>query len=257
MQDTAKASPIPEISRLSPSDLWAALRFGWSDFRRAPLFGIFFSLTYVIGGWILFLIFQGTGAAWWGIPFVAGFPLIAPFAAVGLYEVSRKLETNDVLNWRQILGVVLAERNRQVPYVGVLIMVWFLFWLFLAHAVFALVMGISSFSNPPSGLEMITTRQGAMMLLLETSVGAVFAFVVFAVTTVSLPLLLDREIDFITAMIISVRTVVQNFSTMLLWALIITIGVALGMVTGFLGLLIMLPLFGHATWHLYRRALTS
>lgn len=252
-----EASPIPEIYDVTLADIRASLRAGWADFWAAPLFGIFFSAVYVIGGWIMYLIYAKAGQTWWGIPVIVGFPLIAPFAAVGLYEVSRQMELGEKPGWGSVLGVVFAERNRQVPWIGTLIMFLFMFWVFVAHAIFALVMGLSAMSNVPDILELFTTQQGLILLALEMGLGSAFAFLVYIITTISLPLLLDRELDFVTAMIISVKTVMQSFPTMLIWAFIIATLLFWAMVLGLLGLLIVMPVLGHATWHLYRRALSK
>jgi uncharacterized membrane protein len=252
-----KASPIPDINDLGLSDISASLRAGWSDFCAAPLFGIFFSSVYVIGGWVMYFIYYEAGEIWWGIPFVVGFPLIAPFAAVGLYEVSRRMEQNIKPEWGSVLGLVFAERNRQVPWVGALIMFWFMFWVFIAHTIFAIVMGLSAMENAPDVSDLFVTKQGLTLLALEMGLGAFFAFVVYVVTAISLPLLLDREIDFVTAMIVSTQAVFQNFVPMLIWAFIIATMMFFGMVLGFLGLLVVLPVLGHATWHIYRRILSQ
>jgi uncharacterized membrane protein len=252
-----EASPIPEIHDVTLADIRASLRAGWADFWAAPLFGIFFSAVYVIGGWVMYLIYAKAGQTWWGIPVIVGFPLIAPFAAVGLYEVSRRMELGEKPNWGSVLGVVFAERNRQVPWVGTLIMFLFMFWVFAAHAVFALVMGISAMAHMPNLMDLFTTQRGLILLALEMGLGSAFAFLVYIITTISLPLLLDRELDFVTAMIISVKTVMQSFPTMLVWAFIIATLLFWAMVLGLLGLLVVMPVLGHATWHLYRRALSK
>lgn len=251
------ASPVPEINDIGLDDIRAALRSGWADFWRAPLFGIFFSAAYVIGGWVMFMIYRETGQTWWGIPFVVGFPLIAPFAAVGLYEVSRRMEKDERPNWSDVLGVVFAERNRQVPWIGALIMFWFMFWMFTAHGVFALIMGLSALTHITSSLESLFTKQGLILLAVEMGLGGFFAFTTYAVTAVSLPLLLDKEIDFVTAMIVSAQAVKQSFATMLIWAVIIATLLFIGMALGFLGLLVIMPVLGHATWHLYRKVLSD
>jgi uncharacterized membrane protein len=252
-----EASPIPDIHDVKFSDIRAALQSGWSDFWAAPLFGIFFSAVYVIGGWVMYWILNETGQTWWGIPFVVGFPLIAPFAAVGLYEVSRRMEQGEKPDWGSVLGVVFAERNRQVPWVGALLMFLFMFWVFLAHTVFAIVMGMSAMNNAPSLVELFLTKQGLTLLAMETVLGGAFAFVVYIMTTISLPLLLDREIDFASAIIISGQAVFHSFGTMLVWAFIIAILMFIGMALGFFGLFIVMPVLGHATWHLYRRILSE
>jgi uncharacterized membrane protein len=133
--------------------------------------------------------------------------------------------------------------------------VFFLFWNFLAHMIFALFMGLSTMTDVSSSLSVFLTPNGLAMLAVGTAVGAVFATLLFSITVVSLPLVMDREIDFVTAMIVSVGTVQASPVVMLGWGLFIAVLVFLAMVPGFLGLLIVLPVLGHATWHLYRRAL--
>ena len=132
---------------------------------------------------------------------------------------------------------------------------FFLFWNFLSHMIFALFLGTATLTNISSSLDVFLTAEGLMMLAVGTAVGAVFAGVLYALTVVSLPLLMDREVDFITAMITSWALVMANPVVMGLWAALIALSLFVGMVTGFLGLFVVLPLFGHASWHLYRRAL--
>jgi len=248
-------SPLPQIGRLTLPELFAALRAGWRDFKRAPGFGLFFSAVYVIAG--LALVQFGADTLTWTLMISLGFPLVAPFAAVGLYEVSRRLEAGELLRWGQILGVVLAEKDRQIPWMGAIIVIYFLFWTFLAHMIFALFMGLSVMTNATSSFEIYLTQSGLTMIAVELVVGAVFAFLLFSLTVVSLPLLLEKELDFITAMLLSFATVKANLPVMLVWAFVIAAMVFIGMVPFFLGLLVVLPVLGHATWHLYRRALTD
>lgn len=246
-------SPVPEIPRVPLKVLGQVLKAGWADFWAAPLFGMFFSVFYVIGGWIMLSILYQAGQMWWALYLVVGFPLVAPFAAVGLYEVSRQLGQGKRPKWRSVLGVVLAERNRQVPWIGALILFWFMFWVFIAHSIFALIMGLSALTNISNSLESLMSTQGLILLLVELGIGSFFAFVAYTITAISLPLLLDREIDFVTAMIISTQTVLKNLPVMVTWAVIIAVLMFIGMVLGFIGLFIVLPVLGHATWHLYQR----
>lgn len=243
----------PQVRALSLRDLRDALVLGWRDFRYAPLFGLFFSAVYVLGGFLM--IWLGAGHVTWVLATSLGFPLAAPFAAVGLYEVSRRIEQGKPLNFIQVLGVVWGERGRQVPWLGAIIVIYFLFWTFLAHMLFALMMGLSTMTNVTSDLSFLWSPAGLRMLAVEVVVGAAVAFLLFALTVVSLPLLLDREVDFVTAMLVSVELVRDNLGVMLLWAMFIAGASLVAMVPWFLGLILVLPILGHASWHVYRRAL--
>ncbi|MFV0386979.1 DUF2189 domain-containing protein [Paracoccus sp. (in: a-proteobacteria)] len=244
---------MSDIAHIRVSDLTAALRLGWHDFRRAPSFGLLFSAVYVAGGLVLAAVAFASGRDWWLIPFILGFPLIAPFAAVGLYEVSRRIEAGESLSWPQVSRIVFAQKDRQIPSMGMVILLLFMFWVFVAHTIFALFMGVSALTNITSSAEVLFQGRGLAMLTVGTLIGAGFGAVLFSFTVVGLPLLLDREVDFITAIITSVRAVAENLGTMLIWAAMITGLLVLGMIPAFLGLFITLPILGHASWHVYRR----
>jgi uncharacterized membrane protein len=245
----------PQVLILDSGDLRACLLAGWRDFTRAPLFGLFFAGVYVAGGWLIFYALTVSGQIWWTLPAAAGFPILGPFIACGLYEVSRRLEAGEPLSWRAVLGVIARQKDRQIPSIAVVIVVFFLFWNFLAHMIFALFLGLTVMTNISSSFDVFLTFNGLTMLAVGTAIGAVFAGVLFALTVVSLPLLLDREVDFITAMITSVSVVQANPRRMLIWGLMIAVSLFAGIALGFLGLFIVLPVLGHATWHLYRRTL--
>lgn len=246
---------IPEPGRIALSDLSGALTLGWRDFRRAPAFGLMFSAFYVLGGWALASVAFASGQDWWLIPFVVGFPLIAPFAAVGLYEVSRRIEAGEPLDTGRVLRVVFAQRNRQIPSMAMVILLMFMFWVFVAHTVFALFMGLSALTNITSSPEVLLQGRGLVMLLLGTAIGAGFAAVLFSFTVIGLPLLLDREVDFISAIITSCRAVAENPGVMAAWAALIAAWLFLAILPAFLGLLVVLPVLGHASWHVYRRVM--
>lgn len=251
---TAAAAPLPDVARLSLADLRVALAAGWKDYRRAPMFGGFFAAVYVLIG-LGFVVF-GAGTVLWTFAFSLAFPLFAPFAAVGLYEVSRRLDRGGAMDWYKILSVVMAERDRQIPWMGAIIVIYVLFWSFLAHMIFALFMGLSVMTNVSSSYDVFLTANGLTMIAVELAVGGVLAFILFSLTVTSLPHLLDKEVDFVTAMLFSLRVVRENLFVMLVWAALIAVVTLVSMVPLFLGLFVTLPVFGHATWHLYRRALT-
>ncbi len=243
----------PDMREVSFDMLKTALRLGWQDMKRAPGFGFVFSSAYVLLGLILGAITYSTGKSYWLIFAAVGFPMIGPFAAVGLYEISRRLEQGRAMDLYQIFGVVLLQSKRQLPSICVIVIMVFLFWFFLAHMIFALFMGLSTMTNVSSSFDVYLTGNGLTMLLVGTIVGGVFSLLLFAITVMSLPLLLDREVDFVTAMIVSFQTVTQNPVPMLTWGAFVGAVTLLAMVPAFLGLYLVLPLLGHATWHLYRQ----
>lgn len=246
----------PEITLLDLSDLRESLASGWHDFRRAPALGLAFSVVYVLGGWLIFWAMTTKGQIWWTLPASAGFPILGPFIACGFYEISRRLETGEPLTPGAIFGVIFRQKDRQVPAMAAVIVVYFLFWNFLSHMIFALFLGNATMINVSSSLEVFLSPAGLTMLAFGTVVGAAFATLLFSLTVVSLPMLLDREVDFVTAMLTSFALVRENPLLMLGWGGLIAISLFLGMIPAFLGLFVVLPLFGHASWHLYRRAIT-
>ncbi len=253
VDDNMPPSALPRVEKITLRDLAASLRSGWRDFRRAPAYGIFFSSVYVVAG--ILLVHFGAGTLAWTLTVSLGFPLVAPFAAVGLYEISRRLGNGESLNWYGILGVVLREKDRQLPWAGAIIVMYFLFWTLLAHMIFALFMGPGAMTNVTTSLDIYLTPTGIAMILTELAIGGILAFVLFALTVVSLPLLLEREVDFVTAMLLSISAVRNNLMVMTVWSFSVAALLFAGMLPYFLGLPFVLPVLGHATWHLYRRTL--
>lgn len=237
---------------LSEADLRTALRQGWDDFRAAPAFGLFFALVYVLGGLGLWFGLGAAGQPVWFIPIAAGFPLFAPFAAVGLYEVSRRREAGEPLTWAPVLSALKGKGDGQLALMAVMVLIVFGFWIILARGIFALFMARSGIGFESIGL--LWSFGGVTMLLIGSIIGALVALFLFAITVMSLPMLLEREIDFVTAIITSVETVRVNLRVMLLWAGVIAGLLFAAMLPAFLGLFVVLPVLGHATWHLYRRA---
>lgn len=246
----------PEVNELDLTDLRQSLALGWRDFTRAPFFGLAFAAVYVLGGWLIFWALTAKGQIWWTLPASAGFPILGPFIACGFYEISRRLETGQPLRAGEIFGVIFRQKDRQIPSIAAVIVVFFLFWNFLAHMIFALFLGRATMTNVSSSLTIFTTPEGMTMLAVGTVVGAVFATLLFSLTVVSLPMLLDRDVDFVTAMLKSLSLVQENPVLMLGWGAMIGVILFAAMLPWFLGLFLALPVLGHATWHLYRRAIT-
>jgi uncharacterized membrane protein len=247
-------SPPPILNRVAFANVTGALREGGQDFLKAPWFGLFFAAFYVAGGLVIFLQLKVISQSYWVIPLGLGFPLLGPFAVVGLYEVSRRLDAGKPLDWAAIIGVVMRQTGRQIPSLAVVVILIFLFWIYAAHLVFALFFGLKAMTNVMTSYDILWTVDGAIILAVGTGVGAVLSFVLFSITVIGLPLLLDREIDVVTAMVTSVRCVLENPAPMLGFGLLTGAAMVVGMLPYFLGLFVALPVLGHATWRLYRRA---
>ena len=250
--EQAQVAPVTVARDLKVSDLRDAIAAGWGDFRAYSAFGLFFSAVYVIAGMFLYYALFTRGGVAWLVPAAAGFPLLAPFAAVGLYEVSRRREAGLPMSWGSILGAMRGRGDEQILSMGVIVFVAFGFWLMLAHGIFAIFLAESGIGA--ESLELFRTAAGIMMLLVGGIVGALMALALYSITVVSLPMLVDREVDFITAIIVSLGTVRSNALVLLTWAVLIAVALFLAMLPLFLGLLVVLPVLGHATWHLYRRS---
>lgn len=248
---TAPARPV--IRRITVDDVYKALSAGWADFRAAPRFGLFFGGVYAAAGILIFLQLWVLEQPLWILPLALAFPLIGPFAAIGLYEVSRRREIGAPLEWPDILDVVWRQRHGQIPAMAYVVLAGFMIWLWAAALIVMLFLGRASAATYSADLAaVLTSPAGLMMLLAGTLVGGAIAFVLFAVSAVSLPLLMEHDIDVVTAMVTSVEVVRENLRPMLSWAWIIAAGLAVAMVPFFLGLVIALPVLGHATWHIYR-----
>ena len=158
------------------------------------------------------------------------------------------------MDWRAIIGVVSKQRSGQLPWLSTVIIMIVLFWFFLGHMIFALFLGLSTMTNISSSHEVYLTQDGLTMLTVGTAVGAAFSILVFAISVMGIPMLLDREVDFVTAMISSFGFVAANPVIMLIWAGLLVLLTGIAMLPAFLGLFVVMPILGHASWHLYRLA---
>jgi uncharacterized membrane protein len=245
----------PQVRALSAADIRASLYNGWHDFRQAPGPGL------LIGGLVALIGIMIAGSVTWFnmpwmiYPFAIGFPLVGPFLAVGLYDVSRRLHHGEHPRWRDVWQTIWAQRRREVSWMAFVVLFVFWVWVYQVRLLMALFLGRQSFSTLSRFLDVLTsTNEGLTFLVVGHVVGAVLALILFSLTVISIPLLLERELDMVTAMITSVKAVLASPVVMLGWGLIVTLLVIAASLPLFLGLLVVLPVLGHATWHIYRRA---
>jgi uncharacterized membrane protein len=247
--------PMPKVRKVTAADIRAALAAGIDDFRAAPLYGFLFGGIYTAGGLLLIAAVTRLHMPWLAYPLAAGFALIGPFVAVGLYEVSRRLAAGEPLSLGGVFGVILAQRGRELGWMAFVTLFVFLMWMYQIRLLLALFLGFKSFSSLTGFLAVIfSTPEGLMFLAVGHVVGAALALLVFSITVTAIPLLLDRDVDFITAMITSVKTVATSPVPMLGWGLVVAVCLIVASLPMFAGLLIVLPILGHTTWHLYKRA---
>ncbi|MEM7745775.1 MAG: DUF2189 domain-containing protein [Pseudomonadota bacterium] len=257
MTDTTAAPPVPTVNRITKADINDALRAGLADFQKAPIYGLFFGAVFSIGGILIaWALFQGEAKVWI-FPVAAGFPLIGPFAAVGLYEVSRRLEAGEPLSWGPILAAGFRQKNSQLPFFMVFAVFAFLVWIVLARVIFAVSFGTATMTNVFSSIDLFFTFEGIVMLVIGTIVGAALATLLFAISVVAVPMLMDRDIDMVTAMITSFKAAAENREAMGFWAVILVVAIVIAMLPLFLGMVLVFPALGHASWHVYRKAVSA
>lgn len=252
-----KANPVgaPPIRELSLGDVRASLKDGWGDYKAYPGYGLFFGAIYMLGGMLILAFLTRIGSPWMIIPLAIGFPLLGPFVAVGLYEVSRRRSMGEPITAKGVLAQVFYQRERQLGWMAFVVMFIFWIWVYQVRLLLALFLGFKSFSSWDRFVDIVlTTPEGWGFLGVGTLVGAFLATVLFSTTVIALPMLAEREVDFVTAMITSIATVVKNPVPMLGFGFVVGVCTLLALLPVFAGLLLVLPVMGHATWHLYRRA---
>jgi uncharacterized membrane protein len=250
---TSSGKSDPVVLRISAADVVEALVSGLRDFQALPYFGLLFGTLYAAGGILTVLSVTTFGMVYLAYPLAAGFALIGPFVAIGLYEVSRCREAGRVPTQRDLWGVMRSRS--EIGWMAFVTLFIFILWMYQARLLVALFLGVNA--SFPSLQEFIstvlTTSEGLIFLMVGNVIGAALSLILFSLTVVSFPLLLDRDVDFVTAMITSVRAVVTSPGPMIGWAAVIAVLLVVSALPFFLGLLVTLPVLGHTTWHLYRR----
>jgi len=252
----ASTSPAqPVVRRISPSDLYQSLARGIDDFLAMPSHAVFLCVVYPLLGIFLIAATIGNSLLPLAFPIAAGFALVGPLAAIGLYELSRRREAGLDSSSGHALDVLHSPSLGAIIALGILLMAIFVIWLAVADAIYIANFG---YHGPASirefAHEVLTTRAGWNLVVVGTGVGFLFAVLVLTIGAISFPLLLDRDVGAAVALWTSIRVVAANPGTMALWGFIVAALLVLGSIPFFLGLTVVMPVLGHATWHLYRRA---
>ena len=239
----------PRVRTISIDQPWEWLGAGWKDLWRAPTASIPYGLLFVIMGYVLVYLVEARFQ--YVLALTTGFLLAGPFLAMGLYDISRRLEAGAPVS----LGHALTAWQRNtlpILLFGGLIGLLMIVWARMSALLFAVIIGGRELTLDGSAAQLFFSGSGLTFLLVFLAVGAVIAAAVFTISVVSIPMMLDRKTDFITAVLTSITAVRANPWPMLLWAALIVIFTGIGLITFYLGLAIALPLIGHATWHAYR-----
>src|SRR5690242_14635243 len=246
----------PMVRRIGVADLRDALACGLADFQANRTDVIFLCVIYPVIGLVLGRLASGYGLLPLLFPLASGFALVGPFAAVGLNEMSRRREQGGDVRWTDAFGVLRSPSIGAIMLLGLMLIALFLLWLVVAQIIYVVTLGPKAPESVASFIsDMFTTEAGWTMIVVGIGIGFLFALLVLAVSVVSFPLLLDRNVGIGTAVSTSFRTVSTNPRVMALWGFIVACGLVLGSLPLFVGLVVILPVLGHATWHLYRKAL--
>jgi uncharacterized membrane protein len=248
----------PVIRKIGFSDIRIALAKGYEDFTEMPTQLVFLGMIYPIVGFVAARAAGGGALLPLLYPLIAGLSLMGPIAALGIYELSRRHENGLPATWRNAFDVLRSPAIGSIVALGVVMCAIFVAWLFAAQAVYRATMG----NELPTSFwtllgQVLTTAAGWRLILWGNVVGLFFALLILALTVVSFPLLLDRHVGLRVAVRTSIRAVLRNPMPMAAWGFIVAVLLALGCLPLFVGLAVVMPLLGHATWHLYRRVVEA
>ncbi|MBV9260951.1 MAG: DUF2189 domain-containing protein [Pseudolabrys sp.] len=258
LMGAAEAAPAPLVRKIGVHDLTEALSQGWDDFTAMPSHAIFLCVIYPVVGIVLAQLTLGYAVLPFLFPIAAGFALIGPVAALGLYELSRRREQGLDTDAVHALDVLRSPSIGAIAGLAFLLTAIFVIWLgtadaiYVAHFGYAMPASISEFVD-----NVLFTPQGWSMIVIGNAIGFLFAAAALILGAISFPLLLDRDVGAAVALMTSIRLCLANPGTMALWGLIVAVLLAAGSLPLFVGLAVVMPVLGHATWHLYRRAIDA
>ncbi|MFC5587172.1 DUF2189 domain-containing protein [Nitratireductor kimnyeongensis] len=254
MAGTDKSLSLPEVRKIQASDIIDALGRGLDDFWQKPSHYAFLCLIYPLVGVVLIYWASDADALPLLFPLASGFALLGPFAAIGLYEISRRREAGLDTSWRHALAVRKSPAIPSIMAVGAMLFAIFVTWLLVAQGLYVRLLG----PEPPASIagffeSVFTTDAGFTLLLIGNAIGFIFALVVLITTSIAFPMLLDRDCGAVAAIITSARAASANPLPIALWGLLVVGALVVGSLPLFAGLAVVMPILGHATWHLYRK----
>ena len=249
---TRPAAPV--VRRISVADLGAVLRAGLADFLAIPTQLVFLCILYPVVGLVAARAVIGTDVFPLLFPMVAGIALLGPVLAVGVYEISRRREQGQPTSWLNAFDVLRSPSIASILILGACLLAVFVAWIGAAKLIYELTLGSGALAGTDGFMQAVFgTRAGWTMMVLGDLVGALFAAAVLTLTVVSVPMALDRNVSPIVAVQTSVRAVMMNPGPLFVWGVIVGVALLAGCIPVFIGLAVVMPVLGHATWHLYRR----
>jgi uncharacterized membrane protein len=254
--DTGRA--IPNVRTIRIADLKDAIRLGFDDFSEMPSHAIFLCLIYPLVGFAIGWTALGQTLLPLIYPLIAGFALVGPVAAVGLYELSRRRERGLDASWTHAFDIPRSPSVVPIVILGLVLAAIFIAWLATALAIYRWAFPAGAPESATAFLrEVLTTEAGWRLILVGNAVGFLFAAATLTVSVVSFPMLLDRPVDVVTAVQTSVRAVLANPVIMAIWGVIVAAALVVGCLPFFFGLAVVMPILGHTTWHLYRKVVAT
>lgn len=246
---------VPQVRPITYADLGESLHAGWQDFLASRADAVAAILVYPAAGLLLAMAAMHMNLLHLLFPLLAGFAILGPVAAVGLYEISRRREAGEDVNWLAAFGVIQSPAFGAIVVLGLYLAALFGCWMLVAYGLYQVTLGpeqptsVASFAS-----DVLTTGPGWTMVILGVAIGFFFALAALVASAVSFPLLLDRHVGVPMAVVTSARVFRTSPGPVLAWGAIVAVGLVVGAIPFLLGLIVILPVLGHATWHLYRRA---
>jgi len=244
------------VNKISTTDIWQSLLLGWKDFLQQPSHYFFTAILYPFMGFALYFWAAGENTLQLLFPMLTGLALLGPFVSLPLYEISRRLEKGLDTSWAEVFNVIKSSALPAILILGLMLLVIFCAWIFTANILYVLLYGneypVSIFNFLR---EVISTQRGWTLIVVGNGLGFCFALLAFCTTVVAFPLVLEHEVSALYGIKASVQAVKVNPIPMILWGLVISFGLLLASIVVLVGLILVLPVFAHATWHIYRKVL--